>query len=97
MTESSQGLKVQLEKLPKKPVADDIPANATIRSEFTKCGKPNCDKLHGPYFYAYWKDGKKVKKRYIGKSWEAWENRQIAKAYGVSADFLEDLFAGKLD
>ena len=46
-----------------------IPKNATIREEFVKCKKPNCyHQLHGPYYYAYWKDPetKRLKKRYIG-------------------------------
>ena len=46
-----------------------IPKNATIRKEFVKCKKPNCYRqLHGPYYYAYWKDPdtEKLKKRYIG-------------------------------
>jgi hypothetical protein len=43
--------------------------NATIRKEFVNCKKPNCYRqLHGPYYYAYWKDpeSKRLKKRYIG-------------------------------
>jgi hypothetical protein len=47
-----------------------IPKNATIREEFVKCKKPNCFRqLHGPYYYAYWKDPetKRLKKRYIGR------------------------------
>jgi hypothetical protein len=47
-----------------------IPKNATIRNEFVKCKKPNCYRqLHGPYYYAYWKDPetKRLKKRYIGR------------------------------
>lgn len=46
-----------------------IPKNATIRMEFVKCKKPNCYRqLHGPYYYAYWKDSetRKLKKSYIG-------------------------------
>src|SRR5918994_3076007 len=46
-----------------------VPKNATIRREFVKCKKPNCYRqLHGPYYYAYWKDpeSKRLKKRYIG-------------------------------
>ena len=45
-----------------------IPANATIRKEYIKCGKEICQHEHGPYFYAYWKDleSKKLKKKYIG-------------------------------
>jgi hypothetical protein len=47
-----------------------VPKNATIRKEFVKCKKPNCYRqLHGPYYYAYWKDyeTKRVRKRYIGR------------------------------
>src|SRR5690349_5537416 len=45
-----------------------IPENATIRKEYVKCGKEACEELHGPYYYAYWKDpeSKKLKKKYIG-------------------------------
>jgi hypothetical protein len=41
----------------------EIPLNATIRQEYVKCGNPDCQNLHGPYFYAYWKQGKKLNKR----------------------------------
>jgi hypothetical protein len=45
-----------------------IPQNATIRKEYIKCGKQMCEIVHGPYYYAYWKDpqSKKLKKKYIG-------------------------------
>src|SRR5919198_6423837 len=48
--------------------AKSIPENATIRKEYIKCGKEFCEELHGPYYYAYWKDAelKKLKKKYIG-------------------------------
>lgn len=39
-----------------------IPQNATIRREFVRCKKPNCNRRqHGPYYYAYWKDPKTKK------------------------------------
>ena len=45
-----------------------IPSNATIRKEYVKCGNPVCYRCqHGPYYYAYWKDNGKLKKKYIGK------------------------------
>jgi hypothetical protein len=49
--------------------AKDIPKNATIRSEYVDCGKLDCGWTHGPYYYAYWKDGKNgnLRKKYIGK------------------------------
>src|SRR5918911_2347354 len=47
--------------------AKSIPENATIRKEYIKCGKKLCEELHGPYYYAYWKDSnKKLNKKYIG-------------------------------
>ena len=52
---------------------NSIPRNATIREEFIKCGKINCNLCpHGPYYYAYLKekikyDNKsKLKKKYLG-------------------------------
>ena len=71
---------------------NDIPENATIREECVRCGNPACQKcnfdsfgnkqeeqrFHGPYLYAYWKRDKKLKKRYVGKSWEDCRNRKIA-------------------
>jgi hypothetical protein len=45
-----------------------IPSNATIRKEYTKCGSPYCyGSKHGPYYYGYWKENGKLKKKYIGK------------------------------
>ncbi len=48
------------------------PQNATIREEYVRCSNPACQKCnldgHGPYLYAYWKQDKKLKKRYVGKS-----------------------------
>ena len=40
----------------------EIPLNVTIRQEYVKCGDPDCQNSHGPYFYAYWKQDKKLKK-----------------------------------
>jgi hypothetical protein len=40
--------------------------------EKVKCGKKKCKcaegALHGPYWYAYWRDGKRVKSKYIGRT-----------------------------
>jgi hypothetical protein len=46
-----------------------VPANATIRRKYIKCGKTLCRRTHGSYYYAYWKDDTangKLKKKYIG-------------------------------
>lgn len=40
----------------------------TYRLESVRCGKPGCTKCpHGPYWYAYYREGGKVKSRYIGQ------------------------------
>lgn len=41
--------------------------------EQVRCGKANCKcagakgELHGPYWYAYWREDGKLKSRYVGK------------------------------
>ena len=40
----------------------------TYRLESVKCGKPNCNSCpHGPYWYAYYREGNRLKSRYIGR------------------------------
>lgn len=53
---------------------EELKANGvSYQLEYVKCGKERCKKCkkdgpgHGPYFYAYWREGDKVKKKYIGK------------------------------
>jgi hypothetical protein len=57
----------------------EIPPNATIRQEYVKCGDPDCQNSYGPYLYAYWKQDKKLKKIYVGKNFEDFGIRKIAK------------------
>lgn len=46
----------------------------TLRLELVACGKINCKRCggkrpeHGPYWYAYWREGKKIRSKYIGKT-----------------------------
>lgn len=45
----------------------------THRQEWTRCNNERCKRCkdgpgHGPYWYAYWREGETVKKKYIGKS-----------------------------
>ena len=40
----------------------------SYRLESVRCGKPNCKSCpHGPYWYAYFREGKRLKSRYIGR------------------------------
>jgi hypothetical protein len=57
----------------------EIPQNATARQEYVKCENPDCQNLHGPYLYAYWKEDKKLNKKYVGKKFEDFRLRRIAK------------------
>ena len=57
----------------------EIPERATVRQELVRCGNPDCRHLHGPYLYAYWKDGKRLRKRYIGKTIGDLLVRKVAK------------------
>lgn len=51
--------------------AGRVPEGATItyRREEVRCGKGNCSRCpHGPYWYAYWREGGKVRSRYLGSA-----------------------------
>src|SRR5438874_11966606 len=44
----------------------------TYQLQFRKCGKPTCRTCregqgHGPYWYAYWREGSRLRSGYIGK------------------------------
>ena len=40
----------------------------SYRLEPVSCGKPGCTRCpHGPYWYAYWREGGKTRSRYIGR------------------------------
>lgn len=44
------------------------PGKVSYRLEPVNCGKPGCSKCpHGPYWYAYWREGGKVRSKYIGR------------------------------
>ena len=69
----------------------EIPPNVTIRQEFIRCGDPDCQISHGPYLYAYWKHGKKLNKRYVGKNFEDFSLRKVAKEMKVRPSQLVKL------
>jgi hypothetical protein len=55
----------------KQTVAEQIVDNKTHRLEWIRCGKENCKctrgKLHGPYWYSYYRVKDKITSKYIGK------------------------------
>ena len=41
----------------------------SYRQQFVRCGKAGCTRCpHGPYWYAYWREGGRVRSRYLGKN-----------------------------
>ncbi|HVL80484.1 MAG TPA: hypothetical protein VM840_02695 [Actinomycetota bacterium] len=45
------------------------PGRVTFRQETVRCGKQSCRTCpHGPYWYAYWREGGRVRSRYVGKT-----------------------------
>jgi hypothetical protein len=44
--------------------------------------------FNGAYFYAYWKQDKKLNKRYVGKNLEDFRLRKIAKAIKLKPSLL---------
>lgn len=51
----------------------DVPRNYSRRVEYRRCGRKECSTCrdgagHGPYVYAVWREGKKVKRKYLGKA-----------------------------
>ena len=44
------------------------PPRLTYRQEAVRCGRASCTRCpHGPYWYAYWREGGRLRSRYIGK------------------------------
>jgi hypothetical protein len=39
----------------------------TYEKRYTRCGKPGCEREHGPYWYAFWTAGGRVRTVYVGK------------------------------
>jgi len=47
---------------------NEAPGKVTYRQERVRCGRENCTRCpHGPYWYAYWREGGRLRSRYIGK------------------------------
>jgi len=52
----------------------DIPndQHITYQLQYRKCGKTSCSTCrngqgHGPYWYAYWREGSRLRSGYVGK------------------------------
>ncbi|MGH3117321.1 MAG: hypothetical protein ACRDQ2_09450 [Gaiellales bacterium] len=64
-----RGLLVQ-RGIPPRPLDEPAPrpGKVSYRLQPVRCGKPGCTKCpHGPYWYAYWREGGRVRSRYLGR------------------------------
>jgi predicted ATPase/DNA-binding SARP family transcriptional activator len=55
---------------PRTPPAD---AGVSYSQQYRRCGKPQCTTCrsgpgHGPYWYAVWREGSRVRRRYLGRT-----------------------------
>ena len=61
-----RGLLLHADGPPEAPPARS--SAVTYRQELVRCGKERCRSCpHGPYWYAYWKEEGRTRKRYIGR------------------------------
>jgi hypothetical protein len=63
----------------------DIPSDQhiTYQLQYRKCGKVSCSTCrngqgHGPYWYAYWREGSRLRSGYIGKVHPSLQRQTIA-------------------
>jgi len=66
----------------------------TWRCEYVRCGNPRCRSCpHGPYWYGYWKEGGRLRKRYHGRT-DPRERDRAGRAGGAArnADPADDIF-----
>ncbi|MGH2739954.1 MAG: hypothetical protein ACRDH6_05665 [Actinomycetota bacterium] len=64
----ARGLLLAREGQEFEPAGKPSRGRVTFRQETVKCGRANCTRCpHGPYWYAYWREGGRLRSRYIGK------------------------------
>jgi hypothetical protein len=54
----------------------------TYELELVRCNKPKCGSCkrspaHGPYWYGYWRTGRRLRKKYIGKTFRELRDREL--------------------
>jgi hypothetical protein len=49
--------------------ADPLPKTGAVCRQWVRCGRPTCRcarwELHGPYDYLFWREGGRLRKRYV--------------------------------
>jgi hypothetical protein len=77
----------------------DDQQGGTYRLELVSCGKPNCTRCaegpaHGPYWYRYYRRGKKVVSKYVGKTLPAADAAFLERHGDIGADTARMLAQG---
>jgi hypothetical protein len=82
----------------------DIPSDQhiTYQLQYRKCGKSSCSTCrngqgHGPYWYAYWREGSRLRSGYIGKIRPLFQKsrelvRSNSEPHGVSQARVTDSY-----
>jgi hypothetical protein len=54
--------------VPQAPRQAGRPPRVSYRQQQVRCGKEGCTRCpHGPYWYAFWREGGRSRSRYVGK------------------------------
>jgi hypothetical protein len=61
---------------------EDVPgvSRPTYRQQWVRCGKDCASCPHGPYWYAFWREGERTRSQYIGRELTADVRRLCAEA-----------------
>lgn len=63
-----RGLLLHVDGKPREERDGATLARVTYRQEQVSCGKTSCRSCpHGPYWYAYWKEGGRTRSCYVGR------------------------------
>lgn len=71
---------------------DDVPGMppVTYRQERTRCGRDCASCPHGPYWYAYWREGGRQRSLYIGSELPADVRRLLEQEYAEAGTAVRD-------
>ncbi len=64
----ARGLLVHVDGHPDPAGEPHLPPGVRYRQQHVRCGRASCSSCpHGPYWYAFWREDGRTRKRYIGR------------------------------
>ena len=88
-----RGLLIHVDGAPEQEAG--LPPSLSYRQEEVRCGKHGCTRCpHGPYWYAYWKEEGRTRKRYIGRQLPGEPMAPVVPEPAVDQDAAADDRAG---